>query len=106
MFVIVSLFCFGIYLLAPTKQAKANPKQTGTASPMPTEAGKGCKVKTGLSDGRVNLRACDGTSCPVLLILVEGQALTIIQAGAWNQVITDDGVTGYINSIFCSEVKP
>ena len=101
MFVIVTLFCFGVYLLAPNKQAKANPNQTGTASPMPTEAGKVCKVMTGLSDGRVNLRACYGTSCPVLLVLVEGQALTIIQAGAWNQVITDDGATGWVNSIYC-----
>ncbi len=60
-----------------------------------------CKVVTGLETGRVNLRECAGTACPVLRVLEDGQMLTVVKAGAWNEVTTVDGVRGWINSTFC-----
>ncbi|MCX6083069.1 MAG: SH3 domain-containing protein [Chloroflexi bacterium] len=75
--------------LMPTKQAKA--------SPTPQQ----CAIVTGLQDGRVNLRSCGSLGCLVLSVLVEGEPLTILQPGAWSQVRTGAGVTGFVNSSFC-----
>ena len=60
-----------------------------------------CVVVTGLQEGRVNLRTCAGVACGVSSVLTEGQPLTVLQAGAWSQVRTGAGVTGYLNSKFC-----
>jgi hypothetical protein len=68
---------------------------------MPATPDDFCKVVTGLETGHVNLRECAGTSCPVLRVLKDGQMLTVVKAGAWNEVITVDDVRGWINSTFC-----
>ena len=67
-----------------------------------------CIVSTGLEDGTVNLRSCDGTACSVLAIVTEGESLDILTAGEstayaslWINVTTADGVTGWINSNYC-----
>jgi len=49
----------------------------------------------------LNLRAGPGTAYPVLTWLYAGQVLTVLQAGAWLQVQTDGGLTGYVNSNYC-----
>lgn len=70
-------------------------KATSTADPVR------CVVVTGLQNGRVNLRSGAGVGFGVSAVLTEGQPLTILQAGAWSQVRTGAGVTGYLNSKFC-----
>jgi uncharacterized protein YgiM (DUF1202 family) len=76
--------------------------------PIPTPTAGTCMVSTGLEDGTVNLRSCDGTACSVLAIVTEGESLDIITAGEttgyallWMNVTTADGVTGWINSNYC-----
>jgi uncharacterized protein YgiM (DUF1202 family) len=79
-------------------------KPTATAQPSRTAtntAAVNCEVKTGIDGGTVNLRACGGVSCAVLDIVTEGERLTILTAGNWINVTTEDGVTGYINSNYC-----
>jgi uncharacterized protein YgiM (DUF1202 family) len=49
----------------------------------------------------VNLRSCAGTSCAVLDIVTEGERLTILTAGNWTHVTTEDGVSGWLNSKYC-----
>jgi uncharacterized protein YgiM (DUF1202 family) len=60
-----------------------------------------CNVQTGIEGGAVNLRTCGGVSCAVLDIVTEGERLTILTAGAWMNVTTKDGVTGWLNSKYC-----
>jgi len=60
-----------------------------------------CEVYTGIERGTVNLRTCAGTSCAVVKVLTEGQSLNVLTAGTWSKVTTSNGVTGYINSIYC-----
>lgn len=58
-----------------------------------------CQVKTGFEAGKVNLRSCGGTDCPVLIILHEGETLTQTQAvNGWLAVKTASGLHGWINS--------
>jgi uncharacterized protein YraI len=104
MLILLTLFCYGVFLLLPEKQVKATATESPTASPMPTalDALTVCRVMTGIPEGTVNLRSCAGTACPVLLVLSDGQALTIIQAGAWMEVLTADNLRGYINSKYCT----
>jgi SH3-like domain-containing protein len=78
----------------PTRTAQ--PSQTATTATPGT-----CRIYTGVDGGTVNLRTCGGTSCAVISVLSEGASLDIVQAGAWLNVTTEDGVTGYINSNFC-----
>ena len=59
-------------LLAP-KQVRPTQVSTNTNPPQV------CKVKTGLSAGRLNLRSCSGLACPVLAVIVEGEILTPTQ---------------------------
>lgn len=75
----------------------ALPTATATATNTP----EACDVQTGIEGGTVNLRTCAGVSCAVLDIVTEGERLTILTAGAWMNVTTEDGVTGYINSNYC-----
>lgn len=72
-----------------------------TASMTATQTEKICTVQTGIDSGLVNLRKCEGLACPVLLVVHEGQALTVIHVGAWSHVETKDGVRGWINSNYC-----
>lgn len=66
-----------------------------------TNTPEACNVQTGIEGGTVNLRTCAGTACAVLGIVTEGERLTILTAGAWMNVTTEDGATGYINSNYC-----
>lgn len=88
--------------------AKANgggevPTATAQPSRMPTQIQTPtvCNVQTGIDGGTVNLRTCGGVSCAVLDIVTEGERLTILTAGAWMNVTTEDGVTGWLNSKYC-----
>jgi uncharacterized protein YgiM (DUF1202 family) len=75
---------------------------TATARPpTATNAPSGCVVTTGFDAGTVNLRKCAGTSCEVIRVLTEGERLQVIATGAWMNVTTEDGVTGWLNSKYC-----
>jgi uncharacterized protein YgiM (DUF1202 family) len=78
----------------PTNTARP-PTQTATNTPTV------CNVQTGIEGGTVNLRTCGGVACGVLDILTEGERLTILTAGAWINVTTEDGVTGWLNAKYC-----
>lgn len=107
------LFAFVFVLLACSLSQTAPSRTNGAAAlkgqlfPLPTQTTTPtatpalCVVVTGLHEGRVNLRTCAGLACSVSSVLTEGQPLTLLQAGAWSQVRTGAGVTGYINSKFC-----
>src|SRR5271157_2441636 len=72
-----------------------------TARPSQTAKPTTCEVYTGIERGTVNLRTCAGTSCAVVKVLTEGESLKVLTAGIWAKVTTSNGVTGYINSIYC-----
>jgi len=60
-----------------------------------------CQVKTGIETGALNLRACGGTDCPVLIVLHEGETLTQTEqesVNEWMDVITAGGLQGWVNS--------
>ena len=85
------------------RQGVAIPTQTAqpTARPLQTAKPNTCEVYTGIERGTVNLRTCAGTSCAVVKVLTEGESLNVLTAGIWAKVTTSNGLTGYINSIFC-----
>jgi len=104
--VLLSAIAYGLVWLMPDVELEDTspiviPSSQTLQSPMPATPGDFCKVVTGLETGRVNLRECAGTACPVLRVLEDGQMLTVVKAGAWNEVTTADGVRGWINSTFC-----
>jgi hypothetical protein len=97
----------GILAASPelvTTPAMASPTSTQTAMPTP---GPACLVHTGLPDGHVNLRTCAGHTCAVTAVLLEGNALAMLEPGTWSRVRTADGQTGYINSTYvtCEATK-
>lgn len=102
MFLLLAL-AVGLYMATSAKADGGEPKPTRTAQPSQTATNTPsvCVVVTGFYAGTVNLRTCDGTSCEVIRVLTEGERLQVITAGAWVNVITEDGVTGYINSNYC-----
>jgi len=99
---LITAGCYGMTLLRPD-HAESETQPTAQAS-RPVTATKTetvCKVITGIETGKVNLRGCEGTTCPVLLVLKDGQTLTVLQRGAWSEVITGDGLHGWVNSTYC-----
>lgn len=81
------------------------PEQTQTAMPTQTltPAPNVCHVKTGIEAGKLNLRACGGMDCPVLIVLHEGETLTQTEQNPvkdWIQVITAGGLQGWVNSTY------
>jgi uncharacterized protein YgiM (DUF1202 family) len=74
---------------------------TSEAIPIQTPTADSCNVNTGIEGGTVNLRSCAGTDCSVLAIVTEGERLDILTAGLWTQATNADGVTGWINSVYC-----
>jgi uncharacterized protein YgiM (DUF1202 family) len=95
----------GFYVMAASAIGAPELEPTQTAQPTvkPSQTPKPglCLVRTGIDGGTVNLRVCAGTSCAVLDILTEGESLTIVTAGLWTQITTEDGVTGWLNSNYC-----
>jgi uncharacterized protein YgiM (DUF1202 family) len=98
----------GFYAMTAKAQGKTLPVLTATAQPSPpitptkTESARVCTVRTGISNGKVNLRACPGSMCGAVLdILTEGESLTILTAGDYVNVTTESGVTGWLNSKYC-----
>ena len=85
--------------------------QTPTESPQeadqpetiatPTQAPQRCTVDTGQPQGRLNLRACPGTSCGVIEVLEEGDRLQVVTLGDWIEAQTDAGAVGFVNSNYC-----
>lgn len=110
MFLLLAL-AVGFYFYAMTAKVKGDggavsPTQTAQPSTgllrlSQTAKPDTCKVYTGVDGGTVNLRTCAGTSCAVLDIVNEGESLNIVTAGLWVNVTTKDGVTGWLNSIYC-----
>lgn len=103
--VMLLLLAAGFYAMtAKAKGDRVASDPTSTAQPSRTAtstAAAGCEVITGVEAGTVNLRSCAGTSCGVLDILTEGERMDILTAGAWVNVTTEDGVTGWLNSKYC-----
>jgi hypothetical protein len=96
----------GLYAMTATAKGDgvSGPTQTAQPSqiPTPTEAAQICTVTTGISNGAVNLRACPGAACGAVLdILTEGESLTILTAGLYVNVKTEDGLTGWLNKKYC-----
>ena len=90
-------------------------EQTATADLTP--APRVCQVKTGIDAGALNLRACGGMDCRVLIVLREGETLTLRHAqgnaqtetqavNEWMEVITAGGLRGWINSHYCERITP
>lgn len=78
-----------------------NLPQPDPATIAPAPKPKTCQVTTGLSQGRLNVRACGDVSCPVLATVNEGETLTPTQAGnGWLEVETATGLIGWVNSKF------
>lgn len=79
--------------------AMMQPTATGPNQPA-------CVIRTGVTGGHVNMRACAGTGCAVVTILSNGDLLAIITVGdspegdKWLHVRTADNLTGYVNSKF------
>lgn len=86
--------------ITPSPTLLDAPTATATAQPS-----AGCRVVTGIENGTVNLRVCAGVTCAVLDIVTEGERLTVLTAGAWLNVMTEDGVTGYVNAKYCKVEK-
>jgi len=103
MFLLLALSACGMYvgwqLMTPPPGGEVKPTQT--ARPTATNTPEVCNVQTGIDGGTVNLRTCAGTSCAVLDIVTEGERLTVLTAGNWTQVTTEDGVSGWLNSKYC-----
>lgn len=101
-----------------TSPVPASPPQSGgaamairvnpTAHPLrlvastQSQTPKTCHVRIGVPDGRLNVRSCGGTSCPVLAIVHEGDMLTLRSqsVNGWLAVSTASGLTGWVNSKF------
>lgn len=100
--ILFSGVCYGMTLLQPDRaEGKVQPTEQVSRADAATPTELLCKVITGMETGRVNLRACEGTACPVLFVLKDGQTLTVLQRGAWSEVVTDSGLRGWINSTYC-----
>lgn len=82
-------------------QAATQTTMTQIVASITATSGPACAIRTGVTGGRVNLRACAGLGCAVVAVLTDGDSLAIISWGDWIQVQTADGLTGYINSKFC-----
>ncbi len=103
---LLSAFVYSLVRLIPDVEEKdlkpiAIPSSQTMKAAAPATPVVSCEVMTGIDEGHVNLRACAGMTCPVLLVLEDGQALTVIQSGAWNEVKTEDGARGWMNSKYC-----
>lgn len=103
MFILLALAGLFYAMTAKAGDGESPPTPTAQPSrtPTQTQAPTVCRVQTGIEGGTVNLRTCAGVSCAVLDIVTEGEPLTVLTAGAWTHVTTEDGVTGYINSKYC-----
>ena len=85
----------------PTPQPTTEPQPTATSA---ATARADCKVTARES---LNLRSGPGTSYSVTGILSAGEILTPTgnQRGAWREVATSAGVTGWVNSNYCNKGK-
>jgi tetratricopeptide (TPR) repeat protein len=64
-----------------------------------------CSVDVGIKDGRLNLRDGPGTQYNVIGYLPQDEILKIVQSGEWYQVITSDGLVGWVISYYCRSVE-
>lgn len=86
-----------------TTTASTQARSTAARSVTPTLEPV-CKVKTGLPEGALNLRACGGMDCQILTTLKEEQVLHLVEKGTWLHVST--GIqTGYVYSEYCEVAK-
>ena len=61
-----------------------------------------CTVETEYEQGKVNLRVGPGTAFDVLVVLQEGDKLEVLTFGDWLKVSSANGLSGYINSNYCT----
>jgi uncharacterized protein YgiM (DUF1202 family) len=86
-------------------------RQTIPTTPISTlNVPPSCQVKTGIETGKLNLRTCGGTYCPVAAVLHEDEILTRNQSQAvdgWIPVRNVSGLQGWANSkyLVCEEKK-
>jgi TolA-binding protein len=60
-----------------------------------------CTIRTGNLDGKLFMRAGPGIKFGVTAIILEGQSLSILKLGDWYEVLTSDGLSGWVNSYYC-----
>lgn len=100
LFTLLPLLVMACSLTAQSAAAVAKVgRQTNPATITP--APPACQVKTGIDAGKVNLRTCGGTYCPVAIILHEGETLTQTQpqpVKGWIAAKTASGLHGWVNS--------
>ena len=88
----------GATLGAPVlKTPTQTPTETHTTPHSPTPRPERCTVTA----YHLNIRAGAGTAYAVIGTLDQGQAVTVIERGAWYQVQTETGAAGYIYSKYC-----
>lgn len=90
--------------------------ETGTPTIYPTPiadtqtpAPRVCIVKTGVPEGSLNIRTGAGIEHSIITTLSEGQRLILTAAAArgdWIEVTTNQAITGWINSRYCSQEIP
>lgn len=79
-----------------------SPTRLPTHTPSPTPLT--CTVFTGAPGGSLNLRSGPGTSYSVLVVLTEGQAVTVLPGVSENWIQIQTGTyTGWINSTYCKK---
>ena len=81
------------------------PKVKPAPLPTPSRVPRMCTVRTGFPSGALNIRTGAGVNHSVIQTLTEGQQLTLTNEaprGHWIKVTTDQLVTGWINSRYCT----
>lgn len=82
-----------------TKFMAFQPTWVAASTPPPTvpPVVQVCRVTTGIKVGALNLQACGGTSCAVVLVLREGEPLVpILKKAGWTEVQTQAGARGWV----------
>ncbi len=85
-----------------TQLPSADSKLRELTAPLDELKPKYCIVETEYEQGKVNLRVGPGTAFDVLVVLQEGDRLEVLAFGDWLKVDATNGVSGYINSNYCT----
>ncbi|MBT3313370.1 MAG: SH3 domain-containing protein [Anaerolineae bacterium] len=85
-----------------TKSASEYSEARELTLPLDKPKPEHCTVETKHEQGKVNLRVGPGTAFDVLVVLQEGDRLEALAFGDWLKVSATNGVSGYINSNYCT----
>lgn len=103
----ILISCYSWTVITPTIiLSTASPSQISTGTAMPTIESTtttvpSCRVRTGIPDGKLNLRYGASDISQVITVLAEGQILYPISNvyNGWLAVTTENGeYTGYVNA--------